>query len=139
MPDRLNKADTILRDQNASLVIIGSDGEYYIGTRRGVADMYMVFSERPEFLVGAAIADKVVGKGAAALMVLGRILALRTAVISKSAYTLLNNAGIHVEAASVVDNIINRAGTGICPVEALTANCVTADECLPKIRNFLAK
>ena len=38
---------------------------------RGVADLFRLLREEPQLLRGAFIADKVVGKGAAALMVLG--------------------------------------------------------------------
>ncbi len=39
-------------------------------TQRGVADLYDLLTQEPDFLKGASIADKVVGKGAAALMIL---------------------------------------------------------------------
>ena len=42
-------------------------------TQRGVADLYDLLTQEPDFLKGASIADKVVGKGAAALMILGGI------------------------------------------------------------------
>ena len=42
-------------------------------TQRGVADLYDLLTQEPDFLKGALIADKVVGKGAAALMILGGI------------------------------------------------------------------
>lgn len=40
-------------------------------TQRGVADLYDLYQADSAFMKGAAIADKVIGKGAAALMVLG--------------------------------------------------------------------
>lgn len=40
-------------------------------TQRGVADLYDLLNQHPAFLHGAQVADKVVGKAAAALMVLG--------------------------------------------------------------------
>ena len=39
-------------------------------TQRGVADLYDLYQADSAFMKGAAIADKVIGKGAAALMVL---------------------------------------------------------------------
>ena len=42
-------------------------------TQRGVADLYDLLTQEPDFLKGASIVDKVVGKGAAALMILGGI------------------------------------------------------------------
>lgn len=42
-------------------------------TQRGVADLYDLLNQHPVFLHGAQVADKVVGKAAAALMVLGGV------------------------------------------------------------------
>ena len=108
-------------------------------SQRGVKDLLRLLHEEPAFLRGAFVADKVVGKGAAALMVLGGVAGLYTDVISTPARTLLESNGIAVTAAVESPNIRNRAGDGICPVEALCADCTTAEECLPKIETFVAK
>lgn len=50
-------------------------------TQRGVADLYDLLTQEPDFLRGASIADKVVGKGAAALMILGGIKELYTDIM----------------------------------------------------------
>ena len=39
----------------------------------------------------------------------------------------------------VVPNIVNRAGTGTCPVEQLCAGAASAAECLPLIEGFMQK
>lgn len=99
---------------------------------RGVADLFRL-------LRGAFIADKVVGKGAAALMVLGGVEGLFADVVSRPALELLAGAGIAVEYTVVVPGIMNRAGTGTCPVEQLCAGAETAAECLPLIEGFMQK
>ena len=93
--------------------------------------------EEPELLDGAFVADKVVGKGAAALMAAGRVRELFADVVSHAALELLNGAGIPVSYTVAVPHIINRAGDGICPVERLCAGARTAAECLPLIEGFL--
>ena len=47
--------------------VIDNEGKIRTFTQRGVADLYDLLTREPEFLKGALIADKVVGKGAAAL------------------------------------------------------------------------
>ena len=49
--------------------VIANEGKIRTFTQRGVADLYDLLTREPEFLKGALIADKVVGKGAAALMI----------------------------------------------------------------------
>ena len=102
---------------------------------RGVADLFRLQHEEPQLLRGAFIADKVVGKGAAALMVLGGVEGLFADVVSRPALELLAGAGIAVEYTVVVPNIVNRAG----PVEQLCAGAASAAECLPLIEGFMQK
>lgn len=53
--------------------VIGNGTEIRTFTQRGVADLYDLFRQDPSFMKGAGIADKVIGKAAAGLMVLGGI------------------------------------------------------------------
>ena len=75
---------------------IANKGEIRTFTQRGVADIYDLLTQEPEFLKGASIADKVVGKGAAALMILGGIKELYTDIISTKALELLQKSDIKV-------------------------------------------
>ena len=106
---------------------------------RGVADLFRLQHEEPQLLRGAFIADKVVGKGAAALMVLGGVEGLFADVVSRAALDLFAAAGKAVAYTVAVPHIINRAGDGICPVERLCAGARTAAECLPLIEGFMQK
>ena len=60
----------LLHEGKHSLVV--SNGEVRTFDRRGVADLYALLQEDSDFLKGASVADKVVGKAAAALMIFGR-------------------------------------------------------------------
>ena len=105
---------------------------------RGVKDLYRILNDSPLLLEGSRIADKVIGKGAAALMALGKVREVYADVISEPALRLLDSAGIPVSYTRLVPNIINRAGTGICPVESICKDAATAEECLPLITCFLS-
>lgn len=135
----LTRAITLLHDHGCSCVIIPHcSPEPVICRRRGIRDLFDIFTHSLALLRGAIIADKVVGKGAAAIMAAGGIAALHTPVISRGALDLLSREGIPVTYGDAVPNIINRAGTGICPVEQLCADAVTPAECIPLIAEFLA-
>ena len=105
--------------------------------RRGIMDLLQLLENNPETLRGSFIADKVIGKGAAALIALGSVSGVYADVISRAALSLLEESGIAAEYATLTDNIINRSGTGICPVEALCSSLSTPAECLEPIRNFI--
>lgn len=104
---------------------------------RGVRDLWRLLHEERELLDGAFVADKVVGKGAAALLIAGGVKGLFACVVSRAALELLGGAGIAVSYTAAADHIVNRAGDGICPVERLCAGAQTAAECLPLIGEFL--
>lgn len=106
-------------------------------TRRGIADLYDLLQTTPDLLRGASIADKVVGKGAAALMILGHVKSLYADIISHAALQLLQNSPVQVQYGTQVAHIENRTRTGFCPVETLCADCATAEECLPLIKTFI--
>ena len=117
----MRRLTEILHGGGWSLVV--DNGAIRTFSGRGVSDLYGLLTREPETLRGASVADKVVGKGAAALMVLG--------------LGLFAAAGIRVVCREEVPHIVNRTRTGICPVERLCADCRTAGECLPRIGAFL--
>lgn len=127
-----------LRLTQCSCVIAAADGRTVVCRGRGVSDLYRIYTSEPALLRGASIADKVVGKGAAAIMVCGSVKAVHAITISQAALTLLEEAGIQTTCDRCVPHIINRAGTDLCPVERRCMPCHTAAECLPHIARFIA-
>ncbi len=105
--------------------------------QRGVKDLFDLLMNDKNLLEGAIIADKVVGKGAAALMIKGAVKEVYADIISEPALSLFKSVGMPVDYKECVPNIINRTHTGICPVESLCANCATASECIPLIEKFI--
>ena len=128
----------ILHSENCSCVI-SNNGKIPLCHTPGVSDLYQLLTEEPDILKGAHVADKVIGKGAAALMIMGGVARVYADVISEPAKSLFEQNGISPEYAECVPNIINRSGTGICPVEMMCKGCATAEECLPLIAGFLSE
>lgn len=128
----------ILHEGNYSCVIKNNE-TIHTFTQRGVADLYDLLTNKPELLKGAFLADKVVGKGAAALMILGGVAEIYTDIISLSALMLLREAGIQTDFGQVVPYIQNRDQTGWCPVEAMCYNEASAEAVFPLIENFINK
>ena len=125
-----------LREGNHSLVV-ENNRVFLTFDSRGVRDLYDLLTTRPALLEGARVADKVVGKGAAALMILGKVQELYAITVSKPALDLFRKYDMKVTYENLADHIINRSGTDICPVEKLCAGCDTPAEALPLIASFL--
>lgn len=126
-----------MREQgNYSCVILNGDKPRAFN-QRGVADLYDLLQKEPNLLKGATMVDKVVGKGAASLMIVGGIKRLHTTIICTTALEMLNNAGIEVTFDKEVDFIYNISKTDWCPLEKLCKDIKTANECIPIIDNFV--
>ena len=132
---RRKAVDELIASGGSCVVL--KDGVCHSFHRRGVADLYHLLKNDPALLDGAFVADKVVGKGAAALMCLGGVSAVWSRVMSRSALRLFTRSGVEATYETLTDHIINRAGTGICPVEQLCSEADTPEECLPLIEKFL--
>lgn len=137
MSKTIEELAAVLHTEKCSCVIYNG-GTITLCRERGVKDLMALLKHNPATLSGAMIADKVIGKGAAALMILGKVKTVYADVISQPALDLFNNIQTDVTFGTLVPNIINRNGTGICPVESLCSDCNTAEECLPLIKKFIS-
>ncbi|MCD7901628.1 MAG: DUF1893 domain-containing protein [Bacteroides sp.] len=126
----------ILHEGNYSCVVENFD-YIYTFSGRGISDLYDMVKNKPCFLKDARIADKVVGKAAAALMILGEIKELYADVISLSAVMFLRDAGIEPDFGQIVPFIMNRDKTDCCPLERMCYNEQTAQNILPIIETFI--
>ena len=121
-----------LREGGHTLVV-ANGAQIRTFDRRGVADLHALLTDGGEFLHGATVADKVVGKAAAALMLLGGVSEMHTEVISRPALDLLAGSGMRVGYEVGVPHVSNRD-------KALASrpwNLRTARECLERIEEFL--
>ena len=107
--------------------VIANEGKVRTFTQRGVADLYDLLTQEPDFLKGALIADKVVGKE------------LYTDIISSKAMDLFRTSDVKVGFGQEVPFIWNRDRTGWCPVETMCSEEESAEAILPMIRDFLEK
>ena len=110
----------------------------YTFVQRGVADLCDLYQSDPGFMKGASVADKVVGKAAAALLVLGKAGEVYADVISTPALALLREARIDVAFRQEVPFIENREKSGWCPLESACYRLKSVAEMYPVIRDFIA-
>ena len=130
----------ILHEGDFTLVLKASEengGELRTFTGRGVSDLFRLLKREPGMLAGAMLADKVTGKGAAALMIMGGIREVHTDVISEAALELFKTSDVKVDYDERVEKIWNRTHTDGCPVEKLCRGVTTAEACIPLIEDFV--
>lgn len=136
MKNDLTKAIETLNGGEYTCVLCKGD-KLYTSTQRGVKPL-LDWLDSGNNLKGFAAADKVAGKAAAFLYALLGVKEVYARVMSESAvYTLARN-GIQPYCDISVKNIINRAGTGNCPMEEATKDTDIPEEALRLIRRRLA-
>ena len=106
---------------------------------RGVGPALAALDEHPDLLRGAVVYDTIVGKAAAALFVLGGAQCVYAETVSDAAVALLQGAAIECRWHTRTGQIINRRGDGLCPFEQAVLACQTPADCLPVIRQTLAR
>ena len=126
----------ILHNERLTLVIRSDDGELHRFTQRGVKDLLTLVTEQPEVLRDAILADKAVGKAAAACMVAGGVKQVHADVMSEPALRLLERYHVAASHSTLVDHIINRSGTGWCPMERLSRDEDDPAAIIEKIKAF---
>ena len=118
MQTTLSYAKEILKQGNYTLALYNGNPDSTITScQRGVGFLLGLVKEGRN-LAGYCAADKVVGKGAAFLYVLLGVDAVYAPVMSRPAKEVLEKHGVAVSCDNCPEGIINREGTGPCPVEA---------------------
>ena len=118
MTDTIKKAVNKLNQGGYTLVVVNGEREY-TSKLSGVFPLLDIIKNAPEVLSGACVADKIVGKAAAVLLVYAGVKEVYAKTVSSYAILVLKKAGINLVYEKKVPFIKNRAGTDICPMEKL--------------------
>lgn len=133
----LEHAKTQLR-QGGFTCVLCKDGHVYTATERGVKPLVRWLTEGTN-LRSFSAADRVVGKATAYLYCLLGAAAVHALVMSRAAARVLEDNGIAATQDKLVENIINRQGTGICPFEEAVWEISDPNTALDAIRRKMAE
>jgi hypothetical protein len=126
----------MLNEQHLSLLVY-NDSTLSTHTNRGVRDLLTLISTQPERLQGAIVADKIIGRAAAAIMATGGVVEVHTNIISTPARALLEAEGIKVVATEEVPQILNRNKSQMCPIDSQLEGIESIEECVTILQNML--
>lgn len=116
----IEKAKELLQQGKYTCVLCKGD-TVYTSTFQGVAPMVEWLGSGAD-LRGYSAADKIVGKASAMLFVLAGVKEVYAPVMSEGAINTLSHHGIRCLCDTRTDGIINRTGTGSCPMEQAVRN-----------------
>ena len=101
---------------------VALEGEIvYASSGLGVKPLLALYRENPALLRGASVADTVIGKAAAVILVLAGSREAYGQIMSRAAIDYLEAHGIAHSCGEEVPLILNRTGDGSCPLEASVA------------------
>ena len=118
----------VLHREQCSLVVRNDAGEVTLYNKKGVRDLVWLLDNEPGRLRGASVADKVVGKASAGLLVQGGVAEVYADVMSRLAIPLLDAAGIKYSCGETVDRIVIPKGDDRCPLERIVLDAKTASD-----------
>ncbi len=114
---KIEELKQILVEKNASLVVCYQNGEIKEYYQNRINDIKDILKSDKMALKGAIIADKVIGKVAASVLIVAGVKEIYAKVISEYAISILENNNIKYSYEEKVDYIINQNKTGMCPME----------------------
>ncbi|SHI73137.1 DUF1893 domain-containing protein [Parasporobacterium paucivorans] len=139
MKKKLNRAIRILKDQDAGCVICWNDQEALVENEIGIKTLMNCLRKDKNAFAGGAVADRVIGKAAALLIVLGGGEAAYGELMSEKAVEVFRKHGILYEYGTLVPFIENRTQTGCCPMEETVWDIGNPEEAFDALERTISR
>ncbi len=106
-----------LQKDSASLVVLYENGECKSYYQNRIKDIKEILKKDKQALKNAMIADKVIGKVAASILVVAGVKEIYADVMSQYAIPILEQNAIRFEYQILTEYVQNNDKTGMCPME----------------------
>lgn len=113
--------------------IIASNG--YYSKDSGIKPVIFKINEKKDYFKGLEVADKIIGKASAMLLVLSGVKKIEAIVLSKAGKAILDKYQIEYTYEELVEYIINRKGDGMCPMEICVKDIEDLEEAYIALNN----
>ena len=134
--NNLEKAIKILEEEKDLTLVLVLNKDIYKSSEKGIKSLLQLLNSGKNYLNYSA-ADKIIGKAAAMLYKLLNINDIYGEVMSISAINFLEQNNINFKYKIKTNEIINRKGTGICPMEQTVLNIENTTEAKKLLENKL--
>ncbi|HHT76692.1 MAG TPA: DUF1893 domain-containing protein [Clostridiaceae bacterium] len=114
--DSLSEAKRRLEKPGVGFALISGD-YVYESSARGIAPPMHCLSVEPDKMKGASVADKIVGRAVALLLIFGGVKFVHAQIISQHALDAFAQSSVVVTFEDMVPYVVNRQGDGMCPME----------------------
>lgn len=132
----LELAKEILKRKDLSLVIVKQGEPLYESTSSGIEGLLRAIERLRDSLCDSSVADKVVGRAAALLLIYSHVKEVYAATLSNEGLKVLSECNVPVEHEGLVPKILDREGKSICPFEQFSLTINSIDEAYEQLKAF---
>jgi len=129
----MEEAKRLIQTKEATCVVIQGGVIVRTAEGPGISPLLRLFDEEPDVLRDAVVADKIIGKAAAMILVLAGARMVYGEVMSAAGLDYLHKHQVQAVYGRCVDVIHNRARNGICPIES---SVLTSEDAVEGVRNI---
>lgn len=130
--DIKTKAETLINTEEFNCVVIKGRKIICAENCRGISLIMKLLQEKK--LKDCFVADDIIGKAAAMIFTAGGVKSCYGKVMSKPALEWLESHGVDATYSTLTDNIINREGTGMCPMESAVLGINDNEEAIAALK-----
>ncbi|MBI2251458.1 MAG: DUF1893 domain-containing protein [Armatimonadetes bacterium] len=123
----------IKNNSKLTLVIVKNNKLIYKSSEKGLRPLFDFIQNNK--VKSAALADKIAGKAAAHLILLGNFKEIFIQNLSQEAWKILslkNNPQFN----KIIPKVLNLNKNDLCPFEKLTQDCLTPEETMQKLAQY---
>jgi len=125
----LEDARAMIKKSNISCVVIRDNTIVHTADGRGISPLLALYINEPQMLRDAIVVDKIIGKAAAVILILGGAKFVFGEIMSRAAKKYLVRYEIKAQYGRCVDMITAIGGKGICPIEKSVLDIDKPSEC----------
>lgn len=136
MTKLIEKAKNLLESNSYTCVVVKED-TFVFSNLTGIMPLMKWIEEDLETLKNCFVADRVIGKAAALLMIFSNVKEVYAETISEHALECFKNYHIPISYTKKVPYILNRTKSGMCPMEQACLETNNPKEAYEILKNKL--
>lgn len=135
----MNKAKELIDNNIHSCIVVKDEEILYTANGIGIKPLLNIYLDNKQAMENSFIADKLIGKAAAMILICGKVKKVYGNKISKSAIDILTKNDIEYEYKELIEKVHNRDKTDLCPMEKTVLKIIDPEEGVNAILKFLSK
>jgi len=133
----MEEAKELIDNNIKSCIVIKNEKIIHSVDGTGIKPLLNIYMENKQDLENSFVADKLIGKAAAMILICGKVKNVYGTKISKSAIELLTKNNIEYEYNELIEKVYNKDKTDLCPMEKTVLKIDNPEDGVNAILKFL--